>query len=443
MDSTTDLARPWGERLRTWREQIKGWSRAEFIEEVTAAAFRLNEERGHDLTPRLVGRWESNEVKRPQGVYRRILAHMGAPLPAMSATRSAASLPSKWPGAASLTSDDGDMRRRQFLTATGFVGVTAAATATEPWQRLANALAGTNRPDAATVAMIEKQTQSLFDLEERMSAHQVVGEANDHLDRISAILYATENESLRNQLTSQAGASAALAGWLAYDQGAFDTAKHYYQVAEQAAHQAGDAPLMACVTTYRSYLADSLGNQQEGARLLRSAIEMLPPGGQPEMKAWLSAREAETAAILGQRDEALRAFDRAYTAQEFSRQAEQPLWTKFFTPTRLDGMAIASYARLNHTEMEAAAQRLLQSIDTCSTKVEQIALADLSYGYLELGDIERGAEYGQSALNAIRRSNTRVGYDRLAIINRALMPYRNSRIAAGFHDQITETLRTV
>src|SRR5437016_14059640 len=126
MDSTADLARPWGERLRTWREEIKGWSRAEFIEEVTAAAFRLNEERGHDLTPRLVQRWEAGEVRRCQGVYRRILAHMGAPLPAMT-TRSAAVLPSEWPGAKPATSDEEDMQRRHFLRATGIAAVAAAA----------------------------------------------------------------------------------------------------------------------------------------------------------------------------------------------------------------------------------------------------------------------------------------------------------------------------
>lgn len=440
MTPAADLARPWGDRLRTWREEIKGWTREEFIEEATAAGFRMKEPREVKLNPRLVQKWESGEVRRPQGVYRRILAHMGAPLPAM-ANRSEPVLTPGWPVPEPRASDDGGMKRRQFLGATG-VATVAAAAAAEPWQRLANALAGSNRPDEATVESLEQQTQSLFDLEERMSAHQVVGEANAHLDRISAILYAIDSEPLRKRLTSQAGASAALAGWLAYDQGAFDIAQRYYNVAEKAAQQAGDAPLAACVYTYRSYLADSQGKPYDGVHFLQSALAMLPPGGQPEMKAWLSARQAETAAVLGERDDALRAFDRAYTSLEFSRDAERPLWTRFFTPTRLDGMAIASYARLGHPEMDSAAQRLLQNITTCETKVEQIALADLAYGYLERGDIERGAEYGQRALDAIRRSNTRVGYDRLAIISRTLAPYRDSRIASSLHDQLAVVLRT-
>jgi hypothetical protein len=73
--------RPWDERLRTWREDVKHWSRAEFRDEVVAAAYRLGENRGQQLDERLIGRWESGDVLRPQSVYRRILAHLDAPLP--------------------------------------------------------------------------------------------------------------------------------------------------------------------------------------------------------------------------------------------------------------------------------------------------------------------------------------------------------------------------
>lgn len=71
--------RPWGERLRTWRKDVKHWSRAEFRDEVEAAAYRLGENRGQKLAERLIGRWETGDVLRPQGVYCRILAHLGAP----------------------------------------------------------------------------------------------------------------------------------------------------------------------------------------------------------------------------------------------------------------------------------------------------------------------------------------------------------------------------
>jgi hypothetical protein len=71
----------WGERLRVWRQGVKRWSRAEFRDEVEAASYRIGESRGQRLDERLVARWETGAVARPQAVYCRILAHMGAPLP--------------------------------------------------------------------------------------------------------------------------------------------------------------------------------------------------------------------------------------------------------------------------------------------------------------------------------------------------------------------------
>lgn len=440
MDPTGDLARPWGERLRTWREEIKGWSREELAEYMEAAGYELKEVRQVKTSAKQIARWETGQTKQPQWMHRRALAHLGAPLPTPPA-RTAPVMSPECPGESKENVDDGGVDRRNFLRTSGTVAAaTTGAALTEPWERLSNALAGTNKLDGETAATIEQQTLSLFDLEERAPAHQVVREANSHLDQISALLSVPGSSGFQEQLVSQAGASAALAGWLAFDQGSFDVASKYYDVAENAARQADDLPLTACVRAYRSYLADARGAFQSGARHLQDALDVLPYGQEHKMKAWLSARQAETAVVLGNREDALRAFERAYMAQESSGSG-QPMWTRFFTPARLDGMAVAGYARLNHPDMESAGNSLLTGIGTGETKVEQIALADLAYAYLERGDVERGAEYGQQALDAINRSETRVGYDRLTVITKALTPYRDSRAATGLRDQLAETLR--
>jgi transcriptional regulator with XRE-family HTH domain len=74
-------ARSWGERLRAWREEVKQWSRAEFTDELEAASHRIGEGRGQQLDERLIAQWETGAV-RPQAFHRRVLAHLGAPLPA-------------------------------------------------------------------------------------------------------------------------------------------------------------------------------------------------------------------------------------------------------------------------------------------------------------------------------------------------------------------------
>src|SRR5699024_9709521 len=155
------------------------------------------------------------------------------------------------------------------------------------------------------------------------------------------------------------------------------------------AEQADDPLLMACLRTYRSYLCDAEGKASESARWLREAEAALPRGQQATMHTWIAARQAETALALGETDSALRSLDRAFVVQDFGQSNEPALpWTAFFTPTRLDGMAVASYARANRGEMDTVAERLLGGVGSGETKVEQIALADLAYSYLERGDVE-------------------------------------------------------
>lgn len=447
MADGNDLTRPWGERLRWWREH-QNLSRAEFCQRLKSEANRETDSRYVNPDEKLLYTWESGKNKHgPQGVYCRALARMGAPLP--STALFTPDLPSKYPALTTslvpTAGEDDDVDRRAFFRTAKVTAAAAAVGAgalTEPWQRLQSALAGHTKLDEHALEAIERDTRDLFDAEERMPAAQVVSNATAHLDRITALLGSTENETFKRRLTSHAGASAALAGWLAYDQGAFETAARYYDVAESAAIDANDAPLTACVGTYRSYLAAAHGSPLEASRFLREALNALPRGTQPAMLAWLSARQAEEHVALGALDDALRFFERAFVAQDFiTNSNEQPLWTHFFTPTRLDGMAVAGYARINHPNMDSVADRLLTNVGECRTKVEAIAVADLAYAYLERGDIERGAELGQRSLDAIARSNTRVGYERLSVINHALSPYRNARAASDLRDRLSDTLQ--
>ncbi len=95
-------ARPWGERLREWREGVRNWSRAELRDHIEAASHRVQEPRGHKLDVRLIARWEKGEIKRPQACYRRLLEYVGAPSPFVVAT-------------SGQTTEDEDMDRRRFL----------------------------------------------------------------------------------------------------------------------------------------------------------------------------------------------------------------------------------------------------------------------------------------------------------------------------------------
>lgn len=116
MSNPDGINGPWGARLQIWREEQKCWSVEEFVEQVIAVSYKTNESRGHSLDPRLVRRWESGEIQRPQGVYRRILAQLGAPLP-LPAPRAGHVLSSDRPRVPRRNPEDRHVDRRTFLTA--------------------------------------------------------------------------------------------------------------------------------------------------------------------------------------------------------------------------------------------------------------------------------------------------------------------------------------
>ena len=113
-------ARPWGERLRAWRVEVRNWTRSELRDQIEAASYKENEPRGHRIDIRLIARWERGDIRSPHPVYRRLLARIGAPLPAT-------------PLAATLRAEEDDeMNRRRFLQSAGSaislaVGAPAAA----------------------------------------------------------------------------------------------------------------------------------------------------------------------------------------------------------------------------------------------------------------------------------------------------------------------------
>lgn len=440
-----EFTRPWGERLRSWRQSIP-WSQEELVEQIVAQAYRAKEDRGTELGVRLLRKWESGAIGSPQAVYLRLLAQLGAPLP-MPAPEERGSdliLPSSV-GAGS--SNDEHVERRDFLqlgsaTALGATGIGGLGDAL---QRLERALAGGTKPDETLVAGLEQHTLALFDAEEHRPSSAVIQDTLSHLDNITGLLGQAEGERLTQRLTAQAGTAAALAGWLAFDLGDYDTAQRYYCTASDVASRANESLLLACVYTYRSYLSEARGRGRESEQWLSQAQPLLPRGQQATMHSWIAARQAEIAIALGEPDSALRALDRAYLVQEFAPADPDPAppWTGFFTGNRLDGMAVAGYARANHPdEMDTVAQRMLGEIGSGETKVQQIALADLAYSYLERGEVERGAQLAQRALTAISESRTRVGYERLNVVTHALTPYRGSRTVADLEYQLNHLHRS-
>jgi hypothetical protein len=137
-----------------------------------------------------------------------------------------------------------DMQRRPFLQGlSAFIGLAAASTLIEPWERLSRALRHPSRVDRATVSSLASLTVMLESRESQESPRALLGPVEGHLGNVATLL--AGSPPLRPQLCSIAGETAALAGWLAFDIEDRPAAAGYFRVGIDAAKEANDRALGA------------------------------------------------------------------------------------------------------------------------------------------------------------------------------------------------------
>lgn len=362
-------------------------------------------EMGEEFSIQNVKRWESGD-RVPTPRYRDAIAAVyGVPRreidKAVDATRRAERL-------SRITLDqeqDVDVARRTFL---GTAAVVAGAAA-EPWGRLAAALGG-GQVDAETVTALQQATEGMFESEEHIPARLMIDRLTGHLDALTALLPAAGK--YRAALAIAAGETAALAGWMAWDLGDKAQAAHYYRVAVHAGHAAGHGAVGALALGYGSYAASA----DRARTMLADAQQHVRGPGYATARAWLSAREAEEAAKLGDRDGALRAIERATTAFDYANPEAEQAWVRFFRRARLGSMAISAYSRIGHPDLSAVIAEALAALGDDDAKIRCSVLGDSALGWLAAGDAEAAVEVGGRALAATVEDDTTMGRARLAAL---------------------------
>jgi hypothetical protein len=170
-----------------------------------------------------------------------------------------------------------DMRRRTFLQGLGAVTGAAVTSALEPWQRLSAALHQPRRIDRQTVSELEHITISLEGLESQVSPRSLLGPVAGHLNTLATLLQGALKPSMQRQLSSIAGDTAGLAGWLAFDMEDRRAAAAYFRAGIEAAQEANDRALGA-------YLVGSSCVQpayRERPRLACAASRARPSASRP------------------------------------------------------------------------------------------------------------------------------------------------------------------
>jgi transcriptional regulator with XRE-family HTH domain len=335
------------------------------------------------------------------------------------------------------------VHRRDLFKA---AGVTAATVGTgllsaTPWQRLIDSVNKGRPVDTATVQLMQDRTADFFHTEETVPACQLLDSLTQHRSTLKTLLANARIGAIRDQLAVAIGETDALTGWLLFDLGRGNEAANAWRSTLKIAKEARDGALAACALGYWSYLAASRNDIAPAVRLLRQASEYVPGSSAPATRSWISAREAEELARLGDGTASLRAVERALTAFDFARPRLERPWTAFFGVSRLGSMTVSTYTTLRHREADVAADSLLASLSPTDNKVRAIVLSDLTTNAVQAQEYDRANVLVTDAIELTNRTETTLAKQRLLTVAATLPPTSKADASGILRDQILSTLR--
>lgn len=183
-------------------------------------------------------------------------------------------------------------------------------------------------------------------------------------------------------------------------------------------------------------MAEATGNLETARELLTEAQKYVRGERSAATRSWLAAREAEVDATLGDETSALRALDRAITAYDYAHPHRERPWTAFFSPTRLGSMAVTTYARLDHGELDATTDSVVASLPATDAKIKAVVLADVATAAIKRGRHDRGAQLGYDALNATLAQEASLGWQRLHDLHLMIHDKRDVPVLAELDDRL-------
>lgn len=442
--------RPWSERLRAWREDVKHWSRAEFRDEIEAVSYKMGESRGQKLDERLIARWETGAVLRPQGVYCRLLAHMGAPLPSSTGqivSSSSVDVLEAWGFRANLqtlcTEVEDGMDRRLFLTQSGLslVGL-ANPWLLDPVDRVVDSIEG-RRIGHATVTDIESITAARRRMDDALGGGSLLSAVREDLRvSINLLTRASYSAEVGRHLYSATAEQARLASWLCFDTGQHGLAQRYTQIALRAAHSAEDRQVGANVLGFAAYQAGVRGDGVAAEALSRSALAGGRGALTPAVEGAMHARLGMGRARLGDLSGAAASFETAEGLLTSSDLEDEPDWIYWFNVGDLHGIAGQAYMLTN--EPGTAVEHLNQAVGRTGeefTRDRALWLSTTATAQILNGDLEESLHTAEDALEILSGDLCSGRVVEVLTEFCGVLHTHNTREAADFEERLTTYTR--
>lgn len=425
---------PWGARLRRWREETMQWSQQDLADHVVRLAFETKEERGTLLDPRLINRWESGAVSRPQAIYRRLLAKLGAPLPSYPAR----SRPVVQPRLSGICPDDTTSRVLTSLARDGDTGDGESSVHRRDFLRTSSSLAisgllasvvGGDATRPSTPDVTNELARRLVNL--RTLDNTLGGADTYHLFAAEAELSAqllrtgASTVAVRRELLALHAEQSQQAGWAAFDAGWHDLASKHYRRSHTAASEAGDPGLAGNALAFGAYQLIALG--RPARTVSEKSIHAVEQSDvDPGVQALLYSRAAWTFALDQDADATARCLGLAEGALARADHQSTPDYAAWIDETELAIMTGRCWSEL-HRPLRAVPvlESALNTYSDSHARDKALYSSWLADSYIDAGEVERAVEVVESSLRIMGDVGSVRPRQRLSAVATRLTEYRD------------------
>jgi tetratricopeptide (TPR) repeat protein len=200
------------------------------------------------------------------------------------------------------------------------------------------------------------------------------------------------DEATGNALLVQIGELAQIVGWIASDAGQHDEAERVYKLGISAARQAGDAPLAANLAGSLAYQLSNTGREQEGVDLAETAAHEAGQDAPPKARALFMDRVAWAYTRVGQAQAAMRALGQAAEALSAADDDEGPTWAYWVSSDELEVMDARVFTELRRPlRAVPLLSRVLERYDAAHARELALYLSWLAVAYADANEPEQAA----------------------------------------------------
>lgn len=296
----------------------------------------------------------------------------------------------------------------------------------------------TGRLGMSDIARIRHAEDRLSQLDNQYGSAQLADVAARYAEHVEhAMRHCVYGSRVQIQLHQALAEMWATAGWLCYDSGRHEQARHYWDTALRYALLARDPMLQARVWSGMARQAVDLGHGAEAVAVARAALDATRGRRDRRLSALLHTRVALGHSVQGERGLCGRSL--LYAEQDLDRvTGDAPGWLDFCGPQEVTGQTALCFYNLGDYERAARADHESLILMPAEFRRNQFAThVSLARNLLAAGELDGALISGSKALDLMPEvKSPRWAAHLTQLRNHALR--RSPSMAADFADRYRE-----